>query len=161
MVCPPSGALLHPISVLDAVNFIVDINSVCFYASHIDLLLHFSPSNWFTILPYLQFCFISLGLDKRVPDRFALPSEPYFTYFVLSSLQYLSYLLITWRQCNYLNDTHHRVDLSVGPVNCCWPSRAQTFLVLGHAGLVTVFFRLTTLGVVRFLLGVESSFRSL
>jgi hypothetical protein len=38
---------------------------------------------------------------------------------------------------------------SVDQVNCCWPSPAPSFLIQGPAGLTTIFFCLTTLGVVQ------------
>jgi hypothetical protein len=38
-------------------------------------------------------------------------------------------------------------------VNCCWPSPAQPFLVPSSAGLMTIFFCLTTPGVMQLYLG--------
>jgi hypothetical protein len=40
------------------------------------------------------------------------------------------------------------LDWSVGRVNCCWSSPVQVSLFPGPEGLVTIFFCLTTLGVV-------------
>jgi hypothetical protein len=40
-------------------------------------------------------------------------------------------------------------DRSVYRVSCCWFSPAQSFLVLGPAGLITMFFCLTTVGAVQ------------
>jgi hypothetical protein len=40
------------------------------------------------------------------------------------------------------------VFLSVCLVNCCWPSPGQSFLVPSPAGLMTIFYCLTALGVV-------------
>jgi hypothetical protein len=42
----------------------------------------------------------------------------------------------------------------VGQVNCCWFLPAQSRLVLGPAGLVTIFLCLTTLGVMQLLSSV-------
>jgi hypothetical protein len=40
------------------------------------------------------------------------------------------------------------VRLSVGGINCCWSSPAQSFSVPSAMGLITIFYCFTTLGVV-------------
>jgi hypothetical protein len=45
-----------------------------------------------------------------------------------------------------------RVGWSIGRVNCCWSSPAESFLVQGPAELITIFFCFKALGVVQLLL---------
>jgi hypothetical protein len=47
--------------------------------------------------------------------------------------------------------THEWLRWSVSRVNCCWPSSAQSFLVPGPAGLMTIFFSCHDFGSVQLL----------
>jgi hypothetical protein len=51
------------------------------------------------------------------------------------------------------------VNFWSGEVNCCWSSPAQSFLVPSPAGLMTIFYSLTTLGDVQlhFLISFDST----
>jgi hypothetical protein len=43
-----------------------------------------------------------------------------------------------------------RTNRSVRPIDCCWSSSAQSYLVQSPSGLVTIFHCFTTLGIVQF-----------
>jgi hypothetical protein len=54
-------------------------------------------------------------------------------------------------------EDHNGKRLSVGRVDCCWSSPAPSFLVPSPAGLMTIFYCLTTLGVVQLIRPVQPS----